>query len=270
MKRSTVATVGPLTIALLVVAMLGGCAPAVYPTHSHSGSHATSTSQHTPTPTPRPLGTPAALGPLPANALFRITATATASDGAVADLVETVFAPAGATAADTTLLNMQCNYPGAPDLQGQPTWQEQYPSPLFVTTTIASTERHGSRPWSTADQIVFGFLGSSAYSGSFTGFQADCSPGLLVIPGTVHGVAPVQSSDPINGNTGWASGNGEYGFSGGGADPGQQDLGGTAVISDCAIEVSHAAKTESSVAQSWAEHGVAPGEDCSFSGPSPA
>jgi hypothetical protein len=151
-----------------------------------------------------------------------------------------------------------------------PTWQEQYPNPLFVTTTISATMRQGSRAWSASDQVVFGFLGSSAYSGSYTGFQADCSPGLLGIPGSVHGVAPVDASDPIDGPTGWASGNGEYGFGGGGGGGDQQDLGGTAAISDCAIEVSQSAKTQSSVAQGWAEHGAAPGDGCSFSGPSPA
>lgn len=272
MKSSIAAAVWPTTIALVIVGMLGGCAPAVYPPHSHSASPRTATPHTSPTPTPTrtPLGTAAALGPMPATALFRITATATASDGAVADLVETVFEPSAATTADTNLLTTECNYPGAADLQGQPTWQEQYPHPLFVTTTITSTLRPGSRAWSAADEVVFGFLGSSAFSGSYTGFQADCSPGLLVIPGVVHGVAPVDSSSPMDGPTGWASGNGQYGFVGGGADAAQQDLGGTAVISNCAIEVSHAAKTASSVAQSWATHGVAPGAECSFSGPSPA
>lgn len=273
MKKSYLATGSATVIALAIIVALTGCAPPTRPTQTGSSSPL-STPHSSPTRTSPPAGSPGALGPLPANALFRITATATASNGAsngaVVDLVETVFAPSAATATDTALLNVQCNYPGAPDLQGQPTWQDQYPSPLSVTTTITSKVRHGSHAWSAADQVVFGFLGSSAYSGAFTGIQADCSPGLLVIPGTVHGVAPVLSSDPIGGNTGWASGNGEYGFSGGGQDPGQQNVGGTAVISDCGIEVSAAAKAASSVAQSWATHGSVPGDGCSFSGPSPA
>jgi hypothetical protein len=269
MKSSTRAAPIAVTIAVLVVATISGCAPPTGTTPSPTSSHS-STPQATPTATHTPGGSAPDLGPLPANALFRISATATASNGAVADLVETVFQPSGATAADTALLNMQCNYPGAPDLEGQPTWQEQYPNPLFVTATITSTLRSGSRAWSTDDEIVFGFLGSSAYSGAWKGFQAACSPGLLVVPGTVHGVAPVPSSDPIDGTTGWASGNGEYGFGGGGQDPGQQDVGGTTVISDCTIEVSASAKATSSVAQSWAEHGAQAADGCSFSGPSPA
>ena len=269
MKSFTFAAPISVTIAVVVVATISGCAPPTGTAHTGTSSHP-STPHVSPTPTSTPGGSAANLGPLPANALFRISATATASDGAVADLVETVFQPSGATAADTALLNMQCNYPGAPDLQGQPTWQEQYSSPLFVTTTITSTLRSGSRAWWTDDEIVFGFLGSSAYSGAWTGFQANCSPGLLVVPGTVHGVAPVLSSDPIDGTTGWASGNGEYGFGGGGQDPRQQDVGGTALISDCTIEVSASAKAASSVAQSWAEHGAQTADGCSFSGPSPA
>lgn len=106
-----------------------------------------------------------------------------------------------------------------------------------MTTTITSTLRPGSRAWSADDEVVFDFLGSSAYSGAVTGFQADCSPGLMVIPGSVHGVAPVLSSDPIGGNTGWASGNGQYGFGGGGQNPGQQDVGGTATISEGVLKI---------------------------------
>jgi hypothetical protein len=88
MKTSILGALVPTTMVVLRVGMLGGCAPATVPTHTGSSSHTIAPSA-SPTPTSAPDGSSAALGPLLANTLFRITATATASDGAVADLVET-------------------------------------------------------------------------------------------------------------------------------------------------------------------------------------
>jgi hypothetical protein len=162
--------------------------------------------------------------------------------------VQTVFAPVAPTASDTALLNAQCNF------SGDPGWASNYASPLFVTTTITATLRPGSKPWAADDQVAAYFTGaSSAYSGSYEGAQAACASGFITIPGTMHGVAPVDASDPATGTYGWASQFGDYGFDGGGnyqgADP--QDSSGTGVVGNCHIEESDAAKAIGGVVEAW-------------------
>ena len=266
MRNSIAAAGAASAIALALIVALAGCAPAVSPKakagHSHPGpSHSSSASAPTPTPTP----TAVPLGPLPANALFRITATVTEPDGAAADLVETVFAPTAPTSADTAMLNTQCNLPG------EPTWQSNYSSPAYLTTTITATLHPGSPAWTASDQIAAYFLGSSsAYSGAYSVAQSDCAPGYITIPGTVHGVAPVESSNPALGTYGWASTFGDYGFDGGGNDPGALDSSGTGVVKNCAIEESVAAKATSPVVAGWLTQTFVLANGCDFMGPNPA
>ncbi len=265
MKKSLVSAGAASVVALAVIVALMGCAPAVLPKakagpgHPAPSPHASSTPGSTPGPTSTPLG------PLPANALFRITATVTEPGGASADLVQTVFAPAAPTAADTALLNAQCNSPG------QPTWQSNYSSPLYVTTTITATLHPGSPVWSTNDQIAAYFTGAtSAFSGAYSVAQADCAPGYITIPGTIHGVAPVDASNPANGEYGWASVFGQYGFDGGGNDPGAADSSGTGVVKNCTIEESAAAQAASTVVAGWLTQTFVLAHGCSFTGPNPA
>ncbi len=216
-----------------------------------------------------PIASASASGPglLPATALFRITATARAQNGAVADLVETVFQPVVPTAVDTALLDSQCNYPGVQSLEGQPSWESVYPRPLFVVTTITSAVRAGSPAWSPDDEVIFYFLGIAAYSGSFAGFEAYCAPGIVRVPGRIHGVAPVPGADPVGGASGWASEIGSYGFDGGRNDPVAPVVGGTAIVSDCAIQLSAAAKAASPVAAAWATQPFVLVDGCRFSDP---
>ncbi len=209
-------------------------------------------------------------GPLPATALFRVTATARAENGAVADLVETVFQPVAPTAVDAALLDSQCNYPGVQSLKGQPSWESVYPSPLFVVTTITSAVRAGSPAWLPDDEVIFYFLGTAAYSGSFAGFEAYCAPGIVRVPGRIHGVAPVPGGDPVGGASGWASEIGSYGFDGGRNDPVAPVVGGTAIVSDCAIQLSAAAQAASPVAAAWVTQPFVLADGCRFSDPNPA
>jgi hypothetical protein len=238
-----------VAVAAALVSMLCGC---------------TTSSAHTSHPTPGPLAAAPSLGPLPDTALFRITAAAKAPNGAVADLVETVYQPIAPTAKDVALLDSQCNYPGVPSLNGQPTWESAYPSPLIVATTITAIVRAGSPAWSRNEKVIFYFLGTAAYSGAYTGFEAYCAPGIIGVPGTIHGVAPVPGSDPVGGSFGWANKFGSYGFNGGGNYPVTPVAGGDAIVSDCAIQLSAAAKAASTVAAAWAAQPFVLANGCRF------
>jgi hypothetical protein len=263
MKSSILGAIVPATIVVLVVAMLGGCAPAT--TSKHEGGSGHPSSHGTNSPTPSPTATAPDLGPLPANALFRITATVTEPGGATSDLVQTVFAPAAPTASDTALLNAQCN------LDGEPTWQSNYTNPLYVTTTVTATLRPGSKPWAVDDQVASYFLGgASAFSGAYEGAQAPCADGYITIPGTMHGVAAVDSSDPAMGTYGWASQFGDYGFDGGGNYPAAEESSGTGVVGNCAIEESDAAKALGGVIEGWLTQPFDSQYGCVFQGADPA
>jgi hypothetical protein len=261
--RTVNATGLSVAVAIAVVVALVGCAPAVHPHHPAAAGH---TAPPTPAaPTPTPGTTKPALGPLPANALFRITATATEPGGATVDLVQTVFAPAAPTASDTALMNSQCNQTGSPN------WQANYTSPQFVTSTITATARVGTPAWNANDQISAYFLGSaSAYSGGYQVAQADCAPGYITVPGTIHGVAPVDAASAATGTYGWASQFAEYGFDGPGNDPGAADESGSGVVKDCTIEESAAAKATSGVVEGWLTQPFDLQVGCSYQGINPA
>jgi hypothetical protein len=254
MRFDSYRSVALMAVAVALVSMLCGCA---------------TTSAHTSHPTRGPLAAAPSPGPLPDTALFRITATAKARNGAVADLVETVYQPTAPTVMDVALLDSQCNYPGVPSLKGQPTWESVYPRPLVVATTITSTVRAGSPAWSPDEKVIFYFLGTAAYSGAFTGFEAYCAPGILGVPGSIHGVAPVPGGDPVGGSFGWANKFGSYGFNGGGNYPVTPVVGGNAIVSDCVIQLSAAAKAASAVAAAWAAQPFVLANGCRFSDPSP-
>ncbi len=262
MRRQTaVAALASVATAFLLVSTLTGCGggtPGASPSQGASGTGSgsaapgstpsTSTSAApiaTATPTTSP--TPAAPPALPDTALFAISATVKASNGAIADLYQVVYKPTPVDTADTKLLNKQC------DFQGSPKWQTQFPANIvYVTTTITATLRPGSPAFKKADNVLFGYSwGDAAFSGDFSGFEAACSSGFVNLPGTVHGVAPVAASDPAHSTYGWASKGGDYGFAGGGNDPGAPDSGGTAYVSHCVVQLSAEAAAASSKIASW-------------------
>ncbi len=262
--------------AILAVAALSGCSsptPAHTTTHNHAGSGnpgqvAKPPKSATPTPTSTSKSTPKPAGPapLPANALFSISATVTASNGATADLLQIVYKPMAQDAAGVALLNSQCNYPGQPDFQGQPTWQAQYPNSKFMDITMSATLHPGSPAFLPGDAVnfEFGAGGVSAYTGAYQTFEAYCSPGYITIPGTITGVATVPSSDPAHGLWGWDTNPAAYGFDGGGNDPGEPDSGGTAVVSKCVVQLSADAKAASPIIAAWATQPYAQVNACDY------
>ncbi len=256
MKR-TVARAVVVVAAASVLVMLGGCS-AGRATHTPVVP-GTSTSSPSPTPAAAPTPTP-----LPANGLFQINAVATASNGAIADLVELAYLPTAAAAGQTALLDAQCNYPGDPAAQGQPSWETQYPRTIYLNTTITATARAGTPAWpNSTDPVAFSFLPVSAYTGDYAVLQAQCAAGTITVPGTVNGVAPLWGSNPAHGPYGWATSLGSYGFNGGGNDPGGP-LSGSTVITDCTVQLS-ATATAAGVG-SWATRAYARETGCVYVG----
>ena len=140
---------------------------------------------------PTPTAAPTAPAPLPANALFRITARAVQASGAAMDLVQTVYAPTAPTPADIALVDRQCNEAGAPP------WTNEFPSGYEVVhTTITATAEPLTAVINTDTTVPAMFdLNLVAFRGDYRTFQAYCAPGLIVFPGTAHGVGVVSSAN---------------------------------------------------------------------------
>jgi hypothetical protein len=244
-------------MAVFVAFALSGC------TAGGSSPSATPTGHPTPTPTVAGLPTPS---PLPGNGLFQINAVATASNGAIVDLVETALVPAAAAAGQTALLDAQCNYPGDPEAQGQPSWETQYPRTVYMNVTITATPRAGTPTWpNTSDPVVFNFLPVSAYTGAYTANQAGCAAGIVTVPGTVTGVAPLAGGNPAHGAYGWATPLGSYGFNGGGNDPGGPNPG-TAIVTNCTVQLSGTASAAGPSVAAWVTRAFNPRVGCVFVG----
>ncbi len=246
----------PLPVATLVVAvaLLTGCAAG----GSLPGPTGHPTRIAVPAPTVGPTGstsatpiaTPgAAAGPLPANALFRITGVATAPDGAVAELTETVYAPSALSTTESALITAQCQASG---------WPGNYPSPTGVRATVVAALKPGSKAWTAYSPVgVTPSLGNlAAWTGQFDpSANFGCaSPGAITIPGTTSGIQPVSpAGSPAGaaGGTGWY--NGVYGFwmYYGGNDPDGPAASLQVKLSDCAIEVGPLALAGNAATASW-------------------
>jgi hypothetical protein len=181
------------------------------------------------------------------------------SNGASADLIQTVYKPVAQNPADVTVLNAACNFGGGDD------WAQLYPNSLFLDTTMVSKLHTGSPAFLPDDQVDFSFgAGPSGYSGDWAPFEAACSSEFIKIPGNVHGVAPVPASDPVHGTNGWAHKDSSYGFWAGGNQPGTPDSGGTAVVSNCVIQLSADAKAAGSAEAAWATQAYVTTNGCIY------
>jgi len=207
--RSALVRTAAVAALLTAAVVLTGCAPHPSPTASPSKtSHAAST--------PTPSATPT-LTALPADVLFQITVVATAPDGAIARLTETVHAPVAATAtqsADETLLDTQ---------------------------VTAGT-------WNTDNAIAVDMAGYPVWTGDQRPFQAYCASSLPSIPGAARAVSPVGGGDADT-DGGW--GIYRYGF----AIPTDPSAGDTpaatdVVLSKCRIQLGTAA-SDSVFAGTW-------------------
>ena len=249
--RRIVRTVIATASVLLVVGALTACGSGTAPTASGSASSGTSASGSVaPSPgTSAPATTTADPGSssgstgLPADVAFQITATATAPNGSVAHLTETVSAAATPTTADGASLDTEC--------EG---WRTAFTS-IVQRAQISTVVVSGSWP---ADQLVTVDLGDwSVFGGNTESFQAPCATVQLHIPGNATGVhaADAAGSDTADG---WATT--RYGF-GYATDPSAPEGVGPndVAISECAIVLGPAA-AGSATAQAW------PGNPQTFSG----
>lgn len=230
----------------LLVALTAGCSgggPTTLPdTQPESSPSKTTTATPDPDETPVPV-------PLPDNALFRITAVATGSNGAIVDLVETVYQPVTPTAADTAKLLAECtegnltaNYPNMAVMYGEASW----------------TLRAGSVDWVDYSPMGVGLIMSnySVWTGSFVYPEFTGCGGATpaIVPSTAVGIAPLSpASDPVgvSGGHGWY--NGVYGFqvTYDGDASNDTPIEQTVFISDCALELSDAAKAAHPLVAAW-------------------
>jgi len=219
-------------VAATAIALLGltACAPHPSPSSTaHAGASTSPTPSATPTPTAPPLA---------ADVLFRISVTATAPNGAVARLTETVHAPVAATdqqSADEAQLDNECD-----------SWRTAFSPTRFVVGEISADLVSGN--WDPNQVVVADMAGYPVWQGDEKPYQAFCASALPSIPGGARAVSPVGGGDADR-DGGWAIF--RYGFGvptdpSAGDTPSANDL----VLSHCSIQLGAAAH-DSVFAGSW-------------------
>jgi hypothetical protein len=151
--------------------------------------------------------------------LFTISATITSpgQNGAVANLVETVYKPVAVTPtmkSDLALLKAQCTG-----------LFKRTANPQYMGVEVTSTLAAGSAPWPVEDSVgaLVGGPAGTAWSGAYRGYQTYCGDPLIDIPGVakavgyipsgrswLHAVGPAGVTDSVPQSSAWAIG--EYGF----------------------------------------------------------
>ena len=229
-------------IAILVVGTLAACAPAstkppVAQSHSVPSLPPKPAASTTPTPAASASPEPPAADPLPANALLRVRGVATGSNGAIADLVETVYLPLAPTSAEIATLTDVCRYMGFP---------ADYPNPAVIHADFSFTLRAGSPGWVDYSPMGVGanLTNDAAFSGSFVQPDAvGCSTtGPISIPSIASGFAPLSpATDPAGPLGGLGYYNAFYGFHVTYDGDGESAVAQTVWLSECTLEVSPAA-----------------------------
>ncbi len=236
-----------LAAAAAALLCLTACAPHPAPS---SSAHAGSTTSTTPTTTPTPTQ-----APLPADVLFEISVTATAPNGAVAKLTETVHAPVTTTdqqAADEAQLDNECD-----------SWRTAFSSTQFIVGQVQAILVSGT--WAPNQVIVADMAGYPVWQGDEQPFQAFCSSARPSIPGSARAVSPVGGGDADT-DGGWAIYT--YGLEVD-TDPSTDSDGPSptdVVLSHCSIQLGAAAHS-SVFASSWpASPQTRKGLACTFGG----
>jgi len=245
MVRHPVFRTASTALAAAALLALTACAPHPSPSSTAHGSSTTSA-------TPTASATPSA-APLPVDVLFQITVIATAPNGAMARLTETVHAPVATTdqqSDDEAQLDNECD-----------SWRSAFSSTKFVVGQVQAILVSGS--WDPNQVIAADMAGYPVWQGDQRPFQGFCASALPSIPGGARAVSPVGGGDPDH-DGGWAIY--RYGF-GVPAEPGADGPSSTdVVLSHCSIRVGSAAH-DSVFASSWAATlQSAKGESCYFGG----
>ena len=224
------ATLASVALAAVALLALTACAPhpAPSPTTHHTAKASASPSA-SPTPTASPLA---------ADVLFTISVTATAPNGAVAKLTETVHAPVTTTdqqSDDEAQLDNECD-----------SWRTAFSSTAFLVGQVQAIVVSGS--WDSNQVVAADMAGYPVWQGDQRPYQAFCASALPSIPGGARAVSPVGGGKPDS-NGGW--GIYRYGFGvptdpSAGDGPSPTDV----VLSHCSIQLGAAAKA-SVFASSW-------------------
>ena len=225
MKRSVILA-ATVAVALLC---LTACAPHPSPSSTAHGQTKKPTPSATPTPTASPLA---------ADVLFQISVTATAPNGAVATLTETVHAPVVTTSEQSTdeaQLDNECD-----------SWRNAFSPIQYLVAQVSATVVSGS--WDSDNVVAADMAGYPVWQGDERPYQAFCASALPNIPGAARAVSPVGGGDADT-NGGW--GIYRYGFGvptdpGAAASPAPTDV----VLSHCDVQLGSAASS-SVFASSW-------------------
>ena len=247
MRHPVILTVGT-ALAAGALLVLTACAP--HPSANPTTHHTTK-----PSASPTPSATPT-VPPLAADVLFQISVTATAPNGAVAKLTETVHAPVTTTdqqSADEAQLDNECDS----------SWRTAFSSTAFVVARVQAFVVSGR--WDSNQVVAADMAGYPVWQGDQRPYQSFCASALPSIPGSARAVSPVGGGKPDS-DGGW--GIYRYGF-GVPTDPGAGDQPSATdvVLSHCGIQLGAAAKS-SIFASSWpSSPRTDNGLSCFFGGP---
>jgi len=228
--RHPVIFAGSAALAVAATLVLAGCAPHPAPS---STARPVSTSSASPSASATPTQ-----APLAADVLFQISVIATAPNGAVAKLTETVHAPVDATeqqSADEAQLDNECD-----------NWRTAFSPTKFVVGQVTAVRVSGT--WDSNQVVAADMAGYPVWQGDERPFQGFCASALPNIPGSARAVSPVGGGD-ADANGGWAIY--RYGF----GVPTDPSAGSTPAASDvklshCSIRVGAAAH-DSVFASGW-------------------
>ena len=217
-------------LALLTTLAIAGCS-------AGSPSVATSAPPAAASATPEPSAS--SIDP---NILFAISVTATAPNGAIADLTQTVYTPVAATtqqAADEAALDGECGG-----------WRTEFPAAEYLVSLIEVTDESPAGVRWDGSVAVVSMNGWPTYTGAVDTFQAYCAS-YQVNVGSSRAVSPVTAGSGADGLHGWA--HVSYGFgiaTEAGSDvPGPDDT----LLSNCQITLSPAVQA-SVIASTWAAY----------------
>ena len=228
------------TLAILAAFSLSACMPGGPTDPDETGATPTATSSAEETPRADEDDEDAGLDP---DVLFVISATATAPNGALATLVQTVYKPVSTTnqqGVDEAALDSECGG-----------WRDEFPAAEYVISLIDVTDQSPDGSSWDRSVAVASMNGWPAFSGEVDTFQAYCAS-YQVNLGASRAVTPITAGSGAEGPHGWA--HILYGF-GIPTEAGQDTAGpNDTLLSNCQIELSTEAAT-SPIASAWAWDG---------------
>jgi hypothetical protein len=236
-------TVPLATLAILAALSLAACSPGDPTDPDNTDSTPTATSTSTSEETPGADDADGDGGGLDPDVLFTISATATAPNGAIATLVQTVYKPVTTTnqqSVDEAALDGECTG-----------WRDTFPSAEYVISLIDVTDQSPAGASWDRSVAVASMNGWPVFTGEVDTFQAYCAS-YQVNLGASRAVTPITAGSGAEGPHGWA--HIEYGF-GIATDPSLPAPGpDDTLLSNCQVTLS-AEAAASPIASAWVWNG---------------